>query len=191
METNCEYQDLMETIPHVRSVKECQISCLNDTREENICNFTSVWCTGWGVCSFTANMGYCKADVKDRSNWYKYHLNIYMKYIFAQNYLALSSHKLFITVWPQSISIPCNGDIKKILLTFKHRIKIHHFLKLQGFGSRIEPAMPFSILCFEISKWVWQAHFLSNTSVILWNPVFFVDVEMILLIFIDVLTKIQ
>ena len=42
--------------------------------------------------------------------------------------------------------------------------------------------MPFSILNF---KWVWQTQFLSHTSQILKNYVFFIDVQMILLSFFD------
>ena len=62
---------------------------------------------------------------------------------------------------------------------------MYYFLKLQGRGSKIEPATPFSILSFENLKWVWQAHFLSHTPVIFENCVFFIVVEMILLTFFD------
>ena len=58
---------------------------------------------------------------------------------------------------------------------------MHNFLKFQGHGSKIELAMPFSIVNFEISKWAWQAQFLSQTSVTFKNHVFFTDVQMILL----------
>ena len=44
------------------------------------------------------------------------------------------------------------------------------------------PATPFSILNF---KWVWQTQFLSHTSQILKNYVFFIDVQMVLLSFFD------
>ena len=62
---------------------------------------------------------------------------------------------------------------------------MYYFLKLQGRGSKIQPATPFSILSFENLKWVWQAHFLSHTPVIFENCVFFLVVEMILLTFFD------
>ena len=62
---------------------------------------------------------------------------------------------------------------------------MYYFLKLQGRGSKIEPAMPFSILSFENLKWVWQAHFLSHIPVIFEKFVFFIVVEMISLTFFD------
>ena len=44
------------------------------------------------------------------------------------------------------------------------------------------PATTFSIFNF---KWVWQTQFLSHTSQILKNYVFFIDVQMILVPFFD------
>ena len=61
-----------------------------------------------------------------------------------------------------------------------------YFLKLQGCGSKIEPAIPFWILDLEILKWAWQAHFFSHAPVIFENYVFFIVIEMILITFFDI-----
>ena len=72
---------------------------------------------------------------------------------------------------------------KIILITFIHLQKLYRFWKLWGCGSKDMPATPFSILNF---KWVWQTQFLSHTSQILKNYVFFIDVQMILVSFFDI-----
>ena len=63
---------------------------------------------------------------------------------------------------------------------------MHNFLNFQGHGSKIEFATPFASLSFEISKWAWQAQFLSHTSVTFKDYVFFTDVQMILLLYFDI-----
>ena len=46
--------------------------------------------------------------------------------------------------------------------------------------------MPFSILNF---KWAWQAHFLGHTPVTLKFYVFFIDVQMLLVSFFEILSR--
>ena len=66
-------------------------------------------------------------------------------------------------------------------MLYKYHLKIFEKIsacaKFQSFGSKIEPATPFSILCV----WrAWQPHFLSHTLQILVKHAFFIDVQMLL-----------
>ena len=105
-----------------------------------------------------------------------------LKFELAMPYSVLNFFSLFdrSSFLSHAIEISKNG--KDIIWT---SLKMYYFLKLQGRGSKIEPAMPFSILSFENLKWVWQAHFLSHTPVTVENCVSLIDVEMILIIFFD------
>ena len=69
-----------------------------------------------------------------------------------------------------------------ILISFEVLYERHNFPKFHRCGSKIVPAMPFSILNF---KWAWQVQFLSHTPVTLKNNVFFIDVQMILVTFFE------
>ena len=60
---------------------------------------------------------------------------------------------------------------------------MNNFLNFHGCGSKIEPAMPISILNF---KWAWHAQFLSYTHKTLENYLSFIDEQMILLSFLDI-----
>ena len=61
--------------------------------------------------------------------------------------------------------------------------KIYNFEKLEGCSSIIESATPILILNFNAA---WQAQFLSHTHVTLGKYVFFIDLQMILLAFLDI-----
>ena len=72
-----------------------------------------------------------------------------------------------------------------IIISFVDLQKISLFPKFGGYGSKIEPATPNSILNF---KWAWQTQFLSHTHQILENYSFLVDEQMILLPFFKIPT---
>ena len=61
--------------------------------------------------------------------------------------------------------------------------KISLFPKFGGCGSKIEPATPLRSLKF---KWAWRAQFLSHTLQILEKVIFFEDLQMVLLSFLEI-----
>ena len=70
-----------------------------------------------------------------------------------------------------------------ILITFEFLEKAHNFPKLQGCGSKIEPAMPLWMSEF---KRAWHAQFLSHTYETLEKYVFFKGLYMVLLPFFEI-----
>ena len=64
-----------------------------------------------------------------------------------------------------------------ILISFEDVLKIHNFSKLQGCGSRFEPATFIWISKF---NWAWQAQFMSYNLETLEKWVFYKDLQMML-----------
>ena len=73
-----------------------------------------------------------------------------------------------------------------VLISFKDLYEIHIFPEFHRCGSKIVPATPFWNLNF---KWAWQAQFLSHTFETLEKYVFFIDLQMILVPFFDILNQ--
>ena len=70
-------------------------------------------CTGWSVCSGILKIHQNNIDIIYKSWRNTYFLKVMRVLLEIWSCHALFSFELFITAWPQFISMPCYGDIKK------------------------------------------------------------------------------
>ena len=73
-----------------------------------------------------------------------------------------------------------------VLISFEQLQKIHIFWKFGGCSSKTKPATPISILCYQRA---WQTFSMSYTLQIFKNDSFFIDEQMILLPFFNILNQ--